>query len=127
MGFMKLTGPAVLSWSTPVVAGFLPADFSASSMIVGKASQNLNATRAIWDLEPAIEEFIEFDFFHARSGLGRTKVETADFEALQARLAPLRFDLAGLACLYNDGVGRQVNVIVDSKSIFAGGAAAPAR
>ncbi len=44
--------------------------------------------------EPAIDETIVFDFFHARSGLGQKGVGEAEFEALRARLAPARYDMA---------------------------------
>ena len=49
---------------------------------------------AIVALEPAIDEFIEFDFFHARSQLGERELTKEDFEALREQLAPHRFDLA---------------------------------
>ena len=45
-------------------------------------------------LEPAIDEFIEFNFFHARSGITGTLVNEADLLALEARLRPYRFDVA---------------------------------
>ena len=45
-------------------------------------------------LEPAIDEFIEFNFFHARSGITGTLVSDADLLALEARLRPYRFDIA---------------------------------
>jgi lipopolysaccharide heptosyltransferase II len=45
-------------------------------------------------LEPSIDAFLEFDFFHARSQLGERALTAADFEALRDRLAPYRFDLA---------------------------------
>lgn len=52
------------------------------------------AARSVISLEPAIDEFIEFDFFHARSQLGEKQLASEDFEALRERLAPYRFDLA---------------------------------
>ncbi len=45
-------------------------------------------------MEPAIDELIEFDFFHARSQLGEKTLSKDDFLALRAQLAPYRFDLA---------------------------------
>jgi ADP-heptose:LPS heptosyltransferase len=53
-----------------------------------------SASRALVTLEPSIIEFIEFNFFHARSELGDMELTQADFDALAARLAPYRFDLA---------------------------------
>ena len=50
--------------------------------------------RGFASMEPAIDELIEFDFFHARSQLGERKLTTEDFLALRAQLAPYRFDLA---------------------------------
>ena len=52
------------------------------------------AARAVTVLEPAIDEFIEFEFFHARSQLGEKDLTKEDFEALLTQLAPYRFDLA---------------------------------
>jgi len=45
-------------------------------------------------LDPAIDEIIEFDFFHARSALGRRELTAGEMDALRDRLAPYRFDLA---------------------------------
>ena len=45
-------------------------------------------------LEPAIDEFIEFNFFHARSGVAGTLVGEAELVALEQRLRPYRFDIA---------------------------------
>ncbi len=42
----------------------------------------------------AVDAFIEFEFFHARSGLGQKELVAEDFAALAGRLAPERFDLA---------------------------------
>ncbi|HEY1932911.1 MAG TPA: glycosyltransferase family 9 protein [Acetobacteraceae bacterium] len=50
--------------------------------------------RAFADMEPAIDELIEFEFFHARSQLGERELTQDDYLALQATLAPYRFDLA---------------------------------
>lgn len=44
--------------------------------------------------EPAIDGFIDFAFFHARSELGSKKLTADDFLSLRTRLAPYRFDLA---------------------------------
>ena len=52
------------------------------------------AAHAFADLEPAISEFIEFEFFHARSQLGEKTLTKEDYTALAARLEPYRFDLA---------------------------------
>ncbi len=41
-----------------------------------------------------IDEVIEFTFFHARSADGKVELGAGEFEALAARLAPYRFDLA---------------------------------
>jgi ADP-heptose:LPS heptosyltransferase/GT2 family glycosyltransferase len=51
-------------------------------------------SRAFASLEPSIDAFIEFDFFHARSQLGKRELTSEDFVALAARLAPYKFDLA---------------------------------
>ena len=50
--------------------------------------------RALAGNEPAIDDFIEFQFFHDRSELGERDVTIAELEALTALLAPRRFDLA---------------------------------
>jgi O-antigen biosynthesis protein len=52
------------------------------------------STRAIWSLEPAVDEIIEFDYFHARSSMGKKELSDATLAELQGRLAPYRFDLA---------------------------------
>jgi ADP-heptose:LPS heptosyltransferase/GT2 family glycosyltransferase len=53
-----------------------------------------SASKAVWALEPAVDELIEFDFFHARSDSGLVERSEADWRALRERLAPKRFDLA---------------------------------
>lgn len=58
------------------------------SVLAGKAARFMAA------LEPSIDEFIEFEFFHARSQLGEKELSKGDFEALGEQLAPHRFDLA---------------------------------
>jgi len=50
--------------------------------------------RGFASMEPAIDELLEFEFFHARSQLGEKEVTMADLLALRARLAPYQFDLA---------------------------------
>jgi len=52
------------------------------------------ASRALADLEPAIDAFIPFAFFHARSELGERQLEKADFVELEQQLRSQRFDLA---------------------------------
>ncbi len=52
------------------------------------------ASAAIASVEPAIDACIPFEFFHARSELGDKLLTDADLEALKARLAPYRFDIA---------------------------------
>jgi ADP-heptose:LPS heptosyltransferase/GT2 family glycosyltransferase len=52
------------------------------------------ATRSIFAMEAVVDETLSFEFFHARSGLGKKEVEEADLLALHRRLAPMRFDLA---------------------------------
>ncbi len=52
------------------------------------------ASAAIASVEPAIDACIPFEFFHARSELGDKELTEADLEALKARLAPYRFDIA---------------------------------
>ncbi len=50
--------------------------------------------RGFASMEPAIDELIEFDFFHTRSQLGEKQLTVKDFLELRERLAPYRFDLA---------------------------------
>jgi ADP-heptose:LPS heptosyltransferase/GT2 family glycosyltransferase len=52
------------------------------------------AARAFAEIEDCIEEFIEFEFFHAISGLGPKQISRAEYQALRAQLAPYRFDIA---------------------------------
>ncbi len=52
------------------------------------------ASRSIWTMEPAIDEIIEFDFFHAKSSLGAVERTEEDWRALSDRLIPYGFDLA---------------------------------
>jgi ADP-heptose:LPS heptosyltransferase/GT2 family glycosyltransferase len=57
-------------------------------VLAAKASLSLAA------MEPAIDRVEEFNFFHARSELGRLASAEHELLALQARLAPFRFDIA---------------------------------
>jgi ADP-heptose:LPS heptosyltransferase/GT2 family glycosyltransferase len=52
------------------------------------------ASRALAAMEPAIDEVIEFDFFHVRSGLGQRDIAQDEMEELRARLEARHFDLA---------------------------------
>jgi ADP-heptose:LPS heptosyltransferase/GT2 family glycosyltransferase len=52
------------------------------------------ASKAFVAMEPAIDAFIPFSFFHARSQLGERELTQDDFEALARELKPHRFDLA---------------------------------
>ncbi|MGO8857001.1 MAG: glycosyltransferase family 9 protein [Steroidobacteraceae bacterium] len=52
------------------------------------------ATLGIWKSEPIVDEAIEFNFFHARSGSGKIEVTAQHMEALTKRLCAKRFDLA---------------------------------
>jgi ADP-heptose:LPS heptosyltransferase len=52
------------------------------------------ASRALACLEPCIDEFIPFSFFHARSQLGERKLEEPELIALRDQLRPFQFDLA---------------------------------
>ena len=52
------------------------------------------ASLALAPLEPAIDRMIEFNVYHPRSEKGRRTVGLREREALRARLAPERFDLA---------------------------------
>lgn len=52
------------------------------------------ACRAFASLELAIDEFIEFSFFHSRSQLGERELTPDDFAELAKQLKPNRFDLA---------------------------------
>lgn len=52
------------------------------------------ATRSVWAAERAVSEIIDFDFFHARSGLGAKEIEESQLVELRQRLEPSQFDLA---------------------------------
>jgi ADP-heptose:LPS heptosyltransferase/GT2 family glycosyltransferase len=52
------------------------------------------ASTAFAKAEPAIDEFIPFEFFHERSELGEKELTRDDLDALTDRLAPYRFDIA---------------------------------
>lgn len=52
------------------------------------------STQSFAAFEPAIDEFIPFEFFHVKSGLGRMEVTEDTLAALGEQLRALRFDLA---------------------------------
>ena len=52
------------------------------------------AARAFAETEDCIDEFIEFEFFHAVSGLGPKDISEEEYQALRAQLTPYRFDIA---------------------------------
>jgi O-antigen biosynthesis protein len=52
------------------------------------------SARAFAEIEDCIDEFIEFEFFHAVSGLGPKQISKEEYQALHAQLAPYRFDIA---------------------------------
>jgi GT2 family glycosyltransferase len=52
------------------------------------------AARAFAETEDCIDEFIEFEFFHAVSGLGPKDISEAEYSDLRAKLTPYRFDIA---------------------------------
>jgi ADP-heptose:LPS heptosyltransferase/GT2 family glycosyltransferase len=52
------------------------------------------AARALVELEDCVDEFIEFEFFRAISGLGPRQIDHEEYQALRNRLAPYRFDIA---------------------------------
>ena len=52
------------------------------------------AAKAFLVGDDCIDEVIEFEFFHARSGLGQKDIAEEDLLALGSRLAPYRFDVA---------------------------------
>jgi ADP-heptose:LPS heptosyltransferase/GT2 family glycosyltransferase len=52
------------------------------------------ASKTLWRLEPAVDEVLEFEFFHARSSLGLVERSEDDWRELRERLEPQRFDLA---------------------------------
>jgi ADP-heptose:LPS heptosyltransferase/GT2 family glycosyltransferase len=53
-----------------------------------------HASRPVWSLEPSVEAAIEFDFFHAVSGLGELERTDEDWRELRERLSVEHFDLA---------------------------------
>jgi ADP-heptose:LPS heptosyltransferase/GT2 family glycosyltransferase len=53
-----------------------------------------HASQPVWALEPSVDATIEFDFFHAVSGLGELERSDDDWRALRERLVPEEFDLA---------------------------------
>ena len=52
------------------------------------------AAKSFLTNQDCVSEVIEFEFFHARSGLGEKGVTEDDLRGLTSRLAPYRFDLA---------------------------------
>ena len=52
------------------------------------------AGRSLLASEESIEQFIDFDFFHARSGLGRKELTDEEMDSLRKALLPYQFDLA---------------------------------
>jgi ADP-heptose:LPS heptosyltransferase/GT2 family glycosyltransferase len=52
------------------------------------------ASASIASIETAIDECIPLEFFHARSELGERELTANELDALTARLAPSRFDIA---------------------------------
>ncbi len=52
------------------------------------------AARAFAEMEDCIDEFIEFEFFHAVSALGPKRINQEEYQALRAQLTPYRFDIA---------------------------------
>jgi ADP-heptose:LPS heptosyltransferase/GT2 family glycosyltransferase len=52
------------------------------------------ASLALAELEPAIDDIIEFNFFHARSENGALALQEAALLDLHRTLSPLRFDIA---------------------------------
>ncbi len=53
-----------------------------------------SAARAFLSLEPAIDEILVFNFFHAKSALGRREVTEAEIDELAETLRPYAFDIA---------------------------------
>ena len=64
--------------------------FPAASIAVLTAA----SSRSIWELEPAVDKVIEFDYFHARSALGLVEHTDEDWQALREQLSSEHFDLA---------------------------------
>ena len=58
------------------------------SALVGRSAMGIAS------MEEAIDELIPFEFFDARSGLGRKKLTRADYAALERDLTARQFDLA---------------------------------
>ena len=58
------------------------------SVLTGRSS------KAVWALEPSIDEIIEFDYFNARSASGLVDRTEDDWAQLGDRLVHRRFDLA---------------------------------
>ena len=58
------------------------------SLLAGRSSSAFAAT------EPSVSRIIEFDFFHARSGLGKREIADEEWQELRKNLAAYQFDLA---------------------------------
>jgi len=61
------------------------------------AAIHVLASRAVGAFAGAldcVDEFIEFEFFHAVSGLGPKEIDKQEYQALREKLLPYRFDLA---------------------------------
>ncbi|MFI4947790.1 MAG: glycosyltransferase family 9 protein [Alphaproteobacteria bacterium] len=52
------------------------------------------ASKPVWALESSVDQTLEFDFFHARPGLGELGLSQEDWRELHQRLSVARFDLA---------------------------------
>ena len=55
-------------------------------------------------MEPAVDTFLEFEFFHARSGLGQKELTKDDYAALRERLLPYR---RFVQCAREDATGKR--------------------
>jgi O-antigen biosynthesis protein len=64
--------------------------FPQAGLVVLSAS----SSKSVWELEPMVDEILEFNFFHARSSMGEIGTTEEHLNELKHRLAPCRFDLA---------------------------------
>jgi ADP-heptose:LPS heptosyltransferase len=64
--------------------------FPEAELSVLTARASLTLARMV----PAIDRTIEFNFFHARSGLGKQKIAEEELRALEETLHPCHFDIA---------------------------------
>ncbi len=53
-----------------------------------------SAANSLAALEPAIDRIVEFNFYHARSALGRREVGETELQVLAAQLEPAHYDIA---------------------------------